>query len=37
MLPVTIGDVNIGKTLIDMGSSINLIPLLVTKRINDLE
>ncbi|XP_058733424.1 uncharacterized protein LOC131605042 [Vicia villosa] len=36
-LPVTIGYVNVGKALIDLGSSINLIPLSVIKRIGDLD
>lgn len=31
-LPVAIGNVNVGKTLIDLGSSINLIPYSVVKR-----
>ncbi|XP_050890181.1 uncharacterized protein LOC127095549 [Lathyrus oleraceus] len=35
--PVTIGNVNIGKTLIDLGSSINLIPLSVIRIIGDLD
>ncbi|XP_058781740.1 uncharacterized protein LOC131655956 [Vicia villosa] len=36
-LPVTIGNVNVGKALIDLGSSINIIPLPVIKRIGDLD
>ncbi|XP_058753377.1 uncharacterized protein LOC131626574 [Vicia villosa] len=36
-LPVTIENVNVGKALIDLGSSINLIPLSVIKRIGDLD
>jgi hypothetical protein len=36
-LPVTIGNVNVGKPLIDLGSSINLIPLSVIERIGGLE
>jgi hypothetical protein len=36
-LPVTIGNVNVGKALIDLGSSINLIPLSVVKRIGGLD
>ncbi|GAU24667.1 hypothetical protein TSUD_322750 [Trifolium subterraneum] len=36
-LPVTIGNVNVGKTLIDLGSSINLIPLFVIDRIGGLD
>lgn len=37
MLPVTIGNMNIGKALIDLGSSINLIPLSITRRMGDLD
>jgi hypothetical protein len=36
-LPVSIGKVNVGKALIDLGSSINLIPLSVIERIGGLE
>ncbi|XP_050876054.1 uncharacterized protein LOC127079722 [Lathyrus oleraceus] len=36
-LTVTIGNVNVGKSLIDLGSSINLIPLSVIRRIRDLD
>ncbi|GAU46944.1 hypothetical protein TSUD_180480 [Trifolium subterraneum] len=36
-LPVTIGNVNVGKALIDLGSSINLIPLSVIERIGGLD
>ncbi|PNX96217.1 hypothetical protein L195_g019419 [Trifolium pratense] len=36
-LPVTIGNVDVGKALIDLGSSINLIPLSVIKRIGGLD
>ncbi|CAJ2643485.1 unnamed protein product [Trifolium pratense] len=36
-LPVTIGNVNVGKALIDLGSSINLIPLSVIKQIGGLD
>lgn len=36
-LPVTIGNMNVGKTLIDLGSSINLIPLSIIKTIGDLD
>ncbi|CAJ2671898.1 uncharacterized protein LOC123891769 [Trifolium pratense] len=36
-LPVTIGNVDVGKALIDLGSSINLIPLSVIERIGSLE
>ncbi|KAK2373435.1 hypothetical protein QL285_074466 [Trifolium repens] len=35
-LPVTIGNVNVGKALINLGSSINLIPLSVVERIDGL-
>ncbi|CAJ2645262.1 unnamed protein product [Trifolium pratense] len=37
MLPVTIGNVNVGKALIDLGSSINLIPLSVIQRVGGLD
>lgn len=37
MLPITIGNVNVGKTLIDLGSSINIMLLLVIKRICGLD
>src|ERR1051325_7151044 len=36
-LPVTIGDVYVGKGLIDLGSSINLIPLSIVKRLGEIE
>src|SRR3954470_20815359 len=36
-LPVTIGNQNIGKGLIDLGSSINLIPLSIVKRLGNIE
>ncbi|WJX91525.1 hypothetical protein P8452_73291 [Trifolium repens] len=36
-LPVAIGNVNVGKALIDLGSSINLIPLSVVERIGGLD
>ncbi|XP_058733363.1 uncharacterized protein LOC131604972 [Vicia villosa] len=32
-LPVTIGDIHVGRGLIDLGSSINLIPLSMVKRL----
>lgn len=35
--PATIGYVNVGKSLTDLGSSINLIPLSVIMRISDLD
>lgn len=34
---MAIGNVNVGKALIDLGSSINLIPLSVVKRVGDLD
>ncbi|XP_050895513.1 uncharacterized protein LOC127102151 [Lathyrus oleraceus] len=37
MLPVAIGNINVGKALIDLGSSIKLIPLSVVRRIGDLD
>ncbi|XP_050916654.1 uncharacterized protein LOC127131792 [Lathyrus oleraceus] len=37
ILLITIGNVNVGKSLIDLGSSINLIPLSVIRRIGDLD
>ncbi|XP_027335274.1 uncharacterized protein LOC113849518 [Abrus precatorius] len=36
-LPVTIGNLSMGKTLIDLGASINLIPLSMLKKIRDVE
>ena len=36
-LPVTIGEVYVGKGLIDLGSSINLIPLSIVKRLGNVE
>lgn len=33
MLPITVGNVNVGKALIDLGSSINLIPLSTVKKM----
>jgi len=36
-LPVAIGTVNVGKALIDLGSSINLIPYSVVKRVGGLD
>ncbi|XP_050885434.1 uncharacterized protein LOC127090986 [Lathyrus oleraceus] len=36
-LHVTIGNVNVGKALIDLNSSINLIPLSLIRRIGDLD
>ncbi|XP_058732692.1 uncharacterized protein LOC131604259 [Vicia villosa] len=36
-LPVTIGNQNIGNGLINLGSSINLIPLSIVKRLGNIE
>lgn len=36
-LPVAIGNINVGKALIDLGSSINLIPYSVVKRVGGLD
>nr|KYP77135.1 Retrovirus-related Pol polyprotein from transposon 17.6 [Cajanus cajan] len=36
-LPVTIGSLAIGKALLDLGASINLMPLSMLQRIGDLE
>jgi hypothetical protein len=36
-LPVKIGDIYVGKGLIDLGSSINLIPLSIVKRLGNIE
>ena len=36
-LPITIGNVNVGKELISLDSNINLIPLSLVKRIGDLD
>ena len=35
--PVTIGDVYVDKGLIDLGSSINFIPLSIVKRLGSIE
>jgi hypothetical protein len=35
-LPVAIGTTNVGKALLDLGSSINLMPLSVAKRVGNL-
>jgi len=35
-LPVAIGTIHVGKELFDLGSSINLMPLSVAKRVSDL-
>ncbi|XP_058751159.1 uncharacterized protein LOC131624217 [Vicia villosa] len=34
ILPVTIGDIHVGRGLVDLGSSINLIPLSMVKRLD---
>ncbi|XP_019435443.1 PREDICTED: uncharacterized protein LOC109341924, partial [Lupinus angustifolius] len=36
-LPVTIGNLTLGKALLDLGASINLMPLSMLRRIGDLE
>ncbi|XP_058764329.1 uncharacterized protein LOC131637777 [Vicia villosa] len=36
-LPVTVGNQHIGNRLIDLGSSINLIPLSIVKRLGNIE
>ncbi|XP_020219649.1 uncharacterized protein LOC109802643 [Cajanus cajan] len=36
-LPVTIGNLSVGKALLDLGSSINLMPLSMLQRIGDVE
>lgn len=36
-LPVTIGSVSVGKALLDLGASINLMPLSMLRRIGELE
>lgn len=36
-LPITRGNIYIGKALIDLGSSINMIPLCVVKRLDNIE
>ncbi|XP_014523338.1 uncharacterized protein LOC106779681 [Vigna radiata var. radiata] len=36
-IPCNIGNLKIGKALIDLGSNINLMPLTVLKKIGDLE
>ena len=36
-IPVTIGALPVGKALLDLGASINLMPLSMVKRIGDLE
>ncbi|XP_020209283.1 uncharacterized protein LOC109794224 [Cajanus cajan] len=36
-LPVTIGNLSVGKALLDLGASINLMPLSMLQRIGDVE
>ena len=36
-IPCSIGAVSVGKTLIDLGASINLMPLSMCRRIRELE
>ncbi|XP_019460147.1 PREDICTED: uncharacterized protein LOC109359907 [Lupinus angustifolius] len=36
-IPVTIGELSVGKALLDLGAIINLMPLSMLKRIGDLE
>ncbi|XP_019431676.1 PREDICTED: uncharacterized protein LOC109338812 [Lupinus angustifolius] len=36
-IPVTIGELSVGKALLDLGASINLMPLSMLKRIGELE
>ncbi|XP_019462960.1 PREDICTED: uncharacterized protein LOC109361886 [Lupinus angustifolius] len=36
-IPVTIGELSVGKALLDLGASINLMPLSMLRRIGDLE
>jgi len=36
-LPIAIGNINVSKALIDLGSSINLIPYSVVKRVGGLD
>ncbi|XP_020231904.1 uncharacterized protein LOC109812366 [Cajanus cajan] len=36
-LPVTIGNLSVGKALLDLGDSINLMPLYMLQRIGDVE
>ena len=36
-IPCSIGEVNVGKTLIDLGASINLMPLSICRRQGELE
>jgi len=36
-LPITIGNLTVGKALLDLGASINLMPLSMLKKIGDVE
>jgi len=36
-LPITIGNLTVGKALMDLGASINLMPLSALKKIGDVE
>jgi len=36
-LPITIGNLTVGKALMDLGASINLMPLSTLKKIGDVE
>ena len=36
-IPCSIGEVNVGKALIDLGASINLMPLSMCRRLGELE
>ncbi|XP_006601496.1 uncharacterized protein LOC114391499 [Glycine soja] len=37
MIPCSIGEVVVGKTLIDLGASINLMPLSMSRRLGEIE
>ena len=36
-IPITIGDLKVGKTLLDLGARINLMPLSLLAKIGDLD
>jgi len=36
-LPITVGNLYVGKALLDLGASINLIPLSMLRRIGEVE
>ena len=36
-IPCSIGEVNVGKALIDLGARINLMPLFMCRRLGELE